>query len=869
VAKWVAWRDEQKAKGKPFQNYPNYQRGPEVIQELGDGAGGAGVRGFSQGFLAGGLDEAGAVADTLLPNIPGLQSNGPRENLWNSDRRLADIWANNQFQNASILRGDNYAHPTASTVGEITGGLTSGLVIPIGAGARTAGELARVGLGYGALGGFLSTDGSVPERLKGAAIGAPVGMALNAGVGKTIEKGAPLVGRGVRALLGRDGTGAAETAGEVAGEYVDETAFNAAQAAPDGVSGDPWPGRVVGESEAPRVAKDGSTLDAAPSARTLGMEADSPFISSAPRQRDYLDLSAPARPRPLLDPATDAERMAAAARVQPGDVLPLASNEVDGPAELAAAQAGRFAEARVPNERAELDRGTVRSWYGAEVPKVGPTDMIGWLRLRGGLKNEGGELGQMGFTNAARRGLDHVGQEARFGPLVNNKDGASLDDAALAAWEAGFFPELTERPSVNQFLDALHETYNGGANRRFLPDDYDQLERYRAAQGDRYALEQQQHEVGGPVYEDRSVPADDAAPFPPPQAYEEWPSHAIQRVGNVDVTKLDTPQDIRRALRTSYNAMGGFDAATRGRITQAETANLAADLGMTADDLLARRKGQAFNAEEALAARQILAKSGNELVNAAKRVRELGDDPGSEALADFRQKWMRHVAIQEQVSGMTAEAGRTLQQFRMAANSRALRGDVLSSFVSGGGGKDNLRDAANTLLEAVEQSPGKFNTKAQQLANPKWRNKIGEFYINMLLTNPPTHAVNMVSNTLTALGQVPEYATAAMIGGARRAIAGKNASDRILASEVGARTFGLIQGTRKAWPCSARLSALASLTISCRRSRGSSSRPSTVGRARLSAHRPGCSRLRINCSRALPAAWLSTASRCGRLLARD
>src|SRR3546814_1510774 len=62
----------------------------------------------------------------------------------------------------------------------------------------------------------------------------------------------------------------------------------------------------------------------------------------------------------------------------------------------------------------------------------------------------------------------------------------------------------------------------------------------------------------------------------------------------------------------------------------AETQARAQDLGMTADDLLARRKGQAFSAEEAYAARAIRAKSGNELVTMAKRLRSVGEDPGSD-----------------------------------------------------------------------------------------------------------------------------------------------------------------------------------------------------------------------------------------------
>lgn len=55
-----------------------------------------------------------------------------------------------------------------------------------------------------------------------------------------------------------------------------------------------------------------------------------------------------------------------------------------------------------------------------------------------------GELAHMGLNNAARK-MDFAGQEARFGPLVNDM-GMTLDDAANRAWEAGYFPDRTERP---------------------------------------------------------------------------------------------------------------------------------------------------------------------------------------------------------------------------------------------------------------------------------------------------------------------------------------------------------------------------------------------------------------------------------------
>src|SRR3546814_12729988 len=97
---------------------------------------------------------------------------------------------------------------------------------------------------------------------------------------------------------------------------------------------------------------------------------------------------------------------------------------------------------------------------------------------------------------------------------------------------------------------------------------------------------------------------------------------------------------------------------------------------MTADALLARRKGQALNAEEALAARRILAAPGNELVNMAKRLEPAGADPGSERRAAFSKAMVPDTGIQAQVSGATGEARLALESFSMVADSRDLPGMV-------------------------------------------------------------------------------------------------------------------------------------------------------------------------------------------------
>lgn len=755
-----------------------YRDAPRVLTDNGDGMTGAVTRGFANGAMPNMLEELGAGADTLGAT-PG------RENVWNSDQRLADIFANNLNQNEAITGYDRNEYPNAVLASEVAGGL----VVPVGK-VRTAADLAKFGAGYGAVAGF-GQPGTIPERMTSGVVGAGEGLVMTVLGGKALEAAAPLLAKGWRWVRGKDGPTLAPPAGE-AGAVRDGTGGGdptSREGVGAGRSDSPLAGELkLAEETLPKTPQDAADLDGPPGQSEVEPGAS---MSQEPRAPDYLFASRPSR---MDAPLSDAQIRAG--DIQPGDVVPIPSNVVGSVDEAAAVEAGRFAPAKAPNEREELTKQTVRTWNGAEVPKVGPIDLVGWLRLRGGLRDHGGELANMGLSNRARTEMDFVGQEARFGPLVNNESGMNFDDASLFAWEAGYFPEHIDRPDINTFLDALRGTHDGWG-RRFLPDDFAQVDRFNAARDQRQDLDRMRGAVGQ-VWDDKSVPAGPDMPFAPPEAYEEWPAGGPDFAGNINLGKLDSPQDISRALSQVNNRVGGFDAATRGRIAQAETERLASDLGMTPDALLSRRRGQALNAEEALAARQILAKSGNELVNAAKRIKSM-DEPGDDILAEFQRKLARHVAIQEQVSGMTAEAGRALQQFRMMADSKALNANVLTAFVNRGGGKRSTLEAAETLLDAVESGPGVFNALAQAATKPKLRDKLVELWINSLLSGPQTHVVNMASNTLTSLGQIPEHLTAAAIGAPRRALSrfqGRN-TDAVTMTEVGARTFGLMQGAKE------------------------------------------------------------------------
>lgn len=80
----------------------------------------------------------------------------------------------------------------------------------------------------------------------------------------------------------------------------------------------------------------------------------------------------------------------------------------------------------------------LRTGKPAEPPRL--TD---FLRRAGGLQDQGGEVTALGV-------------DAKSHPrLIRKEGGMNLDDATMKTWEAGYMPEFHDRPSVNDFLDAL------------------------------------------------------------------------------------------------------------------------------------------------------------------------------------------------------------------------------------------------------------------------------------------------------------------------------------------------------------------------------------------------------------------------------
>ncbi len=93
---------------------------------------------------------------------------------------------------------------------------------------------------------------------------------------------------------------------------------------------------------------------------------------------------------------------------------------------------------------------------------------------------------------------------------------------------------------------------------------------------------------------------------------------------------------------------------------------------------------------------------------------------GEYELGTFQKAMLRHAAIQEQVTGATAEAGRALSQFKMAARSKDHHESIMRAIVDSAGGRKSVKDVAGQILE-LQKVPGALNKFALDAVKPTWK----------------------------------------------------------------------------------------------------------------------------------------------------
>lgn len=219
----------------------------------------------------------------------------------------------------------------------------------------------------------------------------------------------------------------------------------------------------------------------------------------------------------------------------------------------------------------------------------------------------------------------------------------------------------------------------------------------------------------------------------------------------INFARIEGPDDIKQLMDEMVNRpelKPSIEAARRGAQNTEQTMTAAQDIDGF-QSLIDRRQGDAFNAEQVVAARQVYYDTTTKLMDAAKRAAS----PGASDIDvfNFRKMVAIHHAVQKEFMGVRAEAGRALQAWNIplagkpAQNLRAME-NLLADF----GGVDASKDLARKLASMPEISTDQINAITQGSALARTGRALQDVWTLGLLTNPVTHVKNLSSNALTA-----------------------------------------------------------------------------------------------------------------------
>jgi len=263
----------------------------------------------------------------------------------------------------------------------------------------------------------------------------------------------------------------------------------------------------------------------------------------------------------------------------------------------------------------------------------------------------------------------------------------------------------------------------------------------------------------------------------------------------INWARIDTDEDIKAVLQTTADLhKSGIDEARRGVQTNAATKELADAMGMDVGDLLQRNAGEPKSAEWAVAARKLWVSSGAKVRELAAKAAD--PNAGMVDQFNFRKMMATHHAIQKEVIAARTETARALQSWKIPVGAGEEQARALSAIMDAHGGDVLSRKFAQRIAAADaaglldDAALGKL---AERGAGAKVYDAFLEAWINGLLSNPLTHAVNMGSNSIVIANSIAERAAAGRVA---RAL---GETDGVMVGEAMHQMIGVMEGLKDNW----------------------------------------------------------------------
>jgi hypothetical protein len=215
---------------------------------------------------------------------------------------------------------------------------------------------------------------------------------------------------------------------------------------------------------------------------------------------------------------------------------------------------------------------------------------------------------------------------------------------------------------------------------------------------------------------------------------------------------------------------GRINEARRGTITEDQLRKLATELDWDEDvihKLMNREIGEVnLNAEQILAARQILHDSSSRIYDLAEKVVK---GEGSDI---DRLKFRRQLQLQreftgnflENFMGVRAEAGRLLNAFGVPTEGLDMDLTHIREMVESGAGHDTDRIAKAIIMHGDRADVQQISKLARQYTQSKVMGAVNELFVNSILSGVRTFFVNTAGNLKMTLMQPAERAVAARLG---------------------------------------------------------------------------------------------------------
>ena len=270
------------------------------------------------------------------------------------------------------------------------------------------------------------------------------------------------------------------------------------------------------------------------------------------------------------------------------------------------------------------------------------------------------------------------------------------------------------------------------------------------------------------------------------------PSSTTPGARNINFDNIKEPDEVLAVIDNIGAQEDQFIKARGGVVSQEQTVIDSQKVEL--EDILGFKLGDGVTPARVTGARIALTDSASRLQKMAKSVLE-GDATTAEKLA-FRQSVSTHVAIQQSVAGMSAEAGRSLNAFRIPVQAGMQTGDKTAVFRSQlqetferSGGDDTLYKLAEYIEEAGDDL-AEVTKRAKKANSATIGDFILEYWINGILSSPATHMVNVTSNAMVATWSIPERMLASGFSKLFRSEKGVEIQEAV------GQVYGLMQGTR-------------------------------------------------------------------------